>query len=117
MKTFYGIDGKTESAEVNMDYEQAEKFDNVRVGKLGVFFRDGLKTRFMAYSLLERVFIRINEVNLKTCCGGSTGAYYRLVFVSGGSEVCHALSENEKAMDEALSAISRNAPDVAIGIN
>ena len=66
-KTFSGINGKTDTAEVNADYEHAEKFDKVRVGKLGVFFRDGLKLRFMAYALLERVFIRINEVNLKTC--------------------------------------------------
>ena len=67
MKTFSGVNGKTGCAEVNADFEQAESFDRVRVGRLGVYFRDGLKTRFMAYDLLERVFIRVNEVNLRTC--------------------------------------------------
>ncbi|MDO4983345.1 MAG: hypothetical protein Q4E35_07300 [Eubacteriales bacterium] len=66
-KTFSGIDGKINSADVNADYESSERFDNVRVGKLGVFFRDFPKIRFLAYDLLERVFIRVNEVNLKTC--------------------------------------------------
>ena len=69
----------------------------------------------MDYSLLERVFIRVQEVNLRTCCGGSTSAYYRLVFVSGGSEIGNVMSENEKAMEEALVLIRENAPQIAIG--
>lgn len=67
MKKFYGIDGAAESAELSTDFEEAKRFDKVRVGRLGVFFRDGLKLRFLAYSGLERVFIRVQEVNLKTC--------------------------------------------------
>jgi len=66
-KSFAGIDGKVNSAEVFSDFENSKKFDKVFVGKLGVFFRDLLKIRFMDYSLLERVFIRVLEVNVKTC--------------------------------------------------
>ena len=114
-KIFTGIHGKTDSAEINRDYENSVKFDKVYVGQLGVYFRDGFKIRFIDYSLLERVFIRVQEVNLKTCCGGSTSEYYRLVFVSGGSEIGNVMSENEKAMDEALALIHKNAPELAIG--
>ncbi|MDO4983344.1 MAG: hypothetical protein Q4E35_07295 [Eubacteriales bacterium] len=39
------------------------------------------------------------------------------MFTAGGREICDVLSENEKAMDDALAAIARNAPTVAIGIN
>ena len=67
MKKFYGIDGIAQTEELNADYEQARKFDRVRVGRLGVFFRDGLRLRFLDYAGLERVFIRVQEVNLKTC--------------------------------------------------
>ena len=66
-KVFTGISGKTDSAEINRDYENSVKLDKVRLGQLGVFFRDGFKIRFMDYSLLERVFIRVQEVNLRTC--------------------------------------------------
>lgn len=114
-KIFTGIGGKTDSEEVNRDYESSTRFDKVHVGKLGVYFRDGFKTRFMDYSLIERVFIRVQEVNLKTCCGGSTTEYYRLVFVSDGHEICNTISENGKAMDEALVLIHQNAPQIAIG--
>ena len=66
-RVFAGINGKADSAEVNRDYENSTRFDKVQVGKLGVYFRDGFRIRFMDYSLLERVFIRVQEVNLKTC--------------------------------------------------
>jgi hypothetical protein len=114
-KKFAGINGAVTSAEVSADYEAAPVFDKVRVGKLGVYFRDGFKTRFMDYSLLERVFIRIQEVNGRMCCGNATFAYYRLVFVVNGKEFVDTISENEKAMDNALAKIKESAPKVAIG--
>jgi hypothetical protein len=114
-KKFAGINGTVTGAEVSADYEAAPVFDKVRVGKLGVYFRDGFKTRFMDYSLLERVFIRIQEVNGRMCCGNATFAYYRLVFVVNGKEFVDTISENEKAMDDALAKIKESAPNVAIG--
>lgn len=115
-KNFAGIRGPVGTAEVNADYESAPSFDKVRVGKLGVYYRDGFKIRFMDYSLLERVFIRIQEVNGRMCCGNIIFAYYRLVFVSDGREIGDAISENEQAMDEALALIKELAPSVAIGV-
>lgn len=115
-KSFAGLGGAVSSPAVNADFEAAEKFDKVKVGALGVYFRDGFKIRFLAYDQLERVFIRIQEVNGRMCCGRATFAYYRLVFVKDGKEVADALSENEKAMDAALAAIAARAPALAIGV-
>ena len=67
VKAFDGINGRVDSAEVLHDFENSTKLDRVYIGKLGVFFRDLLKMRFLYYSLLERVFIRVQEVNLRTC--------------------------------------------------
>lgn len=115
-KKFAGINGTVESPEVTADYEAAQIFDKVRVGKLGTYFRDGFKTRFMDYKLLERVFIRIQEVNGRMCCGNTVFSYFRLVFVVNGKEIADLISENEKAMDDALALIKENAPGVAIGV-
>ncbi len=116
-KKFAGINGPVSSAELAADYESARTFDKVKVGRLGVYYRDGFKLRFMDYSLLERIFIRIQEVNGRMCCGSTIFAYYRLVFVSGGREIGDAISENEKAMDEALALIKELAPaSLAIGV-
>lgn len=114
-KKFAGINGVVDTPEVNADYESAVVFDKVRVGKLGVYYRDMLKTRFMDYSLLERVFIRVQAVNGRMCCGTANFEYYRLVFVVNGKEIGDVISENAKATDDALACIAKNAPNVKIG--
>lgn len=114
-KKFAGLNGAVESAEIQADYESAELFDKVRVGKRGVYFRDGFKTRFLDYPSLERVFIRVQAVNGKLCCGTASFEYYRLVFVRNGKEIADYMSENGPAMDAALARIHELAPDVAIG--
>lgn len=114
-KKFAGINGPVIDASVSADYEQAVQFDKVKVGKLGVFFRDGLKTRYLAYDLLERVFIRVQEVNGKLCCGNTVLQYFRLVFVRDGKEFADVIGESEKAMDDALALIAQNATGLKIG--
>lgn len=115
-KKFATPDGAAQSAELTADYEGAQKFDAVRVGKLGVYYRSGLKTVFLAYLTLERAFIRIQEVNGRMCCGNTTFAYYRLVFIRGGKEYAEVMSESEQAMDAALAAIHENAPELPVGV-
>ena len=114
-KKFAGIHGPVETAAVNADFDSAEVFDKVRVGKQGVYFRDGFKTRFLDYASLERVFIRVQQVNGRMCCGNATFEYFRLVFVSDGKEIADVISEKEKAMDDALARIGELAPNLAIG--
>ena len=115
-KKFATPDGAVQSAELTADYESERKFDAVRVGKLGVYYRSGLKTVFLAYPTLERAFIRIQEVNGRMCCGSTTFAYYRLVLIRGGKEYAEVMSESESAMDAALAAIHENAPELPIGV-
>lgn len=115
IKKFSGLNGPVKTAEVTADHDSAEVFDKVRVGRLGVYFRDGFKTRFLAYAGLERVFIRVQQVNGRMCCGSATFEYYRLVFVANGKEIADVISEKEKEMDAALARIGELAPDLAIG--
>lgn len=115
-KKFAGVTGTIENAEVAADYEAAAKYERVKVGKLGVYYRDGLKTRFIPYSAMERAFIRLQEVNGKLCCGNTIFAYYHLLFIVNGKEMGDILSEDEKTMKDALAAISAAAPELAIGV-
>ena len=105
-KKFAGINGPVDSAEVTVDYENAAVCDKLRVGDLGVYFRDGFKTRFLPFDYIHRAFIRIQEVNGRMCCGNAVFSYFRMVFVHDGKEVIDVLSENEKAMDDALARMA-----------
>ncbi len=114
-KKFSGVNGTVNSPEVAEDYAAAEQFDKVRVGKLGVYFREGFKTKYLSYQDFDRVFIRINEVNGKMCCGKAVFHYFRLVFVRNGKEFADIISEDEKATDDALARIREFCPEMAIG--
>lgn len=116
-KKFAGINGPVVDPAVEADFEQAVRFDKVKVGKLGVYFRDGFKTRYMAYELLDKVFIRIQEVNGKLCCGNTVLQYFLLVFVKDGKEIAFVMSEDEKSLDDALALIGVNAPTLKIGVD
>ena len=115
-KRFAGLGGPVDSAAVRADYEAAQNFDVLRVGKLGVYYREGFKTRFFAYEELERAFVRVQEVRGRMCCGQAYFAYFRMVLVAGGREYDYPISENEKLMDDALSAIAAAAPGLPTGV-
>ena len=114
-KKFTAPSGTLSDAALAADYESALRFDKVLVGVQGVYYRDGFKLKFVPYDALERAFIRIQEVNGKLCCGKATFAYYRLILVVGGKEWGDIISEDEKAMDDALAAIAARSPSTAIG--
>lgn len=105
-KKFAGVSGSVETAEVNADYESAKRFDKLRVGTMGVYFRDGLKTRYIPFDYIDRAFIRVQETRGRMCCGQANWYYYRLVFVHDGREFADYMSEKEKEMDEALAEIA-----------
>ncbi len=114
-KKFYSPDGAVTDAAVAADFEGAAKFDKVLVGALGVYYRDGFRTKYVPYPLLERAFIRVQEVNGRLCCGRAVFAYFRLVLVVDGKEWGDVMSEDEKAMDDALAAIAARSSATAIG--
>ncbi len=115
-KRFAGLHGPVDSAEVRADHEAAQDFKCLRVGKLGVYYREGFKTRFFAYEEIERAFVRVQEVRGRMCCGQAFFAYFRMVLVAGGREYDYPMSEDEKLMDDALSAIAAAAPALPVGV-
>ena len=114
-KKFTAPSGVVSDAAVTADFDAAQRFDKVLVGSLGVYYRDGFKTKYVPYAQLERAFIRVQEVNGRMCCGKAVFHYFRLVFVVGGKEWGDVISEDEKATDDALSEIARRSPATAIG--
>ena len=82
-KRFAGLEGQRRTPRRSPPITRAPGgFDKLRVGRLGVYYRDGFKTRFLDYPSLERVFIRVQAVNGRMCCGTANFEYYRLVFVT-----------------------------------
>lgn len=98
------------------DLLRSQVFDKLRVGDEGVYYREGFRTRFIPYEDMDRVFIRIQEVRGKMCCGSAVFQYFRMVFVKDGEEFADMMSEKETAMDDALKCIAAKAGNLAIGV-
>ena len=105
-KKFAGVNGSVDTPEVNADYEAAKVFDKIRVGELGVYFRDGFRVKFIPYDYMDRAFIRVQETRGRMCCGQANFYYYRIVFVHDGKEFADTISEKEKETDDALAEIA-----------
>ena len=115
-KNIHDVSGKRDAAALQTDLEHAERFDNLYVGDAGVYYRDGFRMKHVPYDCMERVFLRIQEVSGKLCCGSTVFQYFRLVFVCDGREIADAISENEVAYRAALERIREKAPDLAFGV-
>ena len=115
-KKFAGPVRGLDSAALAADWESAQVFDKLRVGRLAVFYRDGFRVKAIPYARMERAFIRIQEVRGKLCCGQTFFAYFRMVFLADGREISDFISENEQAMDAALAKIHEMAPALPIGV-
>ena len=115
-RKFFGPVSGLDPAALAADCESAERIDKLRLGKIGVYYRDGFHVKVVPYDHMERAFIRVQEVRGRMCCGQATFAYFRLVMLVDGKEICDYMSENEKAMDAALARLHELAPQVAIGV-
>lgn len=114
-KKLYGPQGRIEAAEVYQDFKGAKDFSKFKIGKMGVYYKENLKLKFLPFDHIERAFIRIHEANAVTCCSCTSYNYYSLEFVHDGKEFKNILSESESLVDEALAYIHELAPAVAIG--
>lgn len=115
-KRFAGPVEGLDSAALVADRESAAVFDKLRVGRLAVYYREGLRTKAIPYSRMERAFIRVQQVRGRMCCGETAFFYYRMVFLVDGKEIADYMSEDEKAMDAALAAIHEAAPELPVGV-
>ncbi len=115
-KKFSGPAEGLDPAALTADYESAQLFDKLRVGRLAVYYRDGFRIKAIPYSKMERAFIRVQQVRGRLCCGETTFVYFRMVFLVDGKEICDNISEDEKLMDAALAKIHEMAPDVPVGL-
>lgn len=114
-KKFSGPVAGQDFAALSADYEQAQRFDKLRVGRLAVYYRDGFRVKAIPYGRMERAFIRVQQVRGRMCCGETAFFYYRMVFLVDGREIADNMSEDEKAMDDALEAIRKAAPQLPTG--
>jgi hypothetical protein len=98
------------------DYASADVCGKVKVGKLAVYYKDGLKRYCAPLEYIDRAFTRVNECNARTCCCANSYDYYRLILVHGEKEFANIIfDQDEKPVDEAERLLKERRPEIEIG--
>ncbi|NLC72239.1 MAG: hypothetical protein GX684_00480 [Ruminococcaceae bacterium] len=97
------------------EYRNAEKLDRFRVGENNLFYRDGLKKRYIPLSEIDHAFSRVRSINTNVCCGKACINTFGLTLNCNGEEICEITSEHEDAVDDVLELMKKHNPQIRIG--
>ena len=110
---FKGVDKKTigDAAHVD-DYSAAEEIGRVRLGALGLYYRDLGRKYFVPYEYIDRRFTRVNIVEPDD---SPAYFYYRLILVHGEKEFANLIFEKEEDVDKIHARLQEIRPEIASG--
>jgi len=88
---------------LDRDFEAAEIYNKVKVGKTAIFWRYGLRRYAMPVENIQRIFRRVEPVFGRLCCGGRSYIIEWLVLVlHDGSEIVLHIGDDVQKQAEAL---------------
>ena len=96
------------------DFNNAEQFGRVRLGKLCLYYRDLGTKYFVPYEYIHRAFTRISECPEDEF--SNNHEYYRLILVHNGKEFANLIFNEEKPIDQIYEKLMHFRPDIAIGV-
>ena len=97
------------------EYDQARKFEKLRLGQRCLFFKKGLKVFYIPYGEITRYFRRVMMVPAKLCCGGGNFRIDSLVVCGETGELAQIQLPGEKAAKAVMECMAQLAPGAAVG--
>ena len=110
---FRGVDKKRIDDQAHIDdYNSAEDIGRVRLGKLGLYYRDLGRKYFVPYEYIDRRFTRVSMVEPDD---SPPYFYYRLILVHGEKEFANLIYEKEEEVDRIHARLQEIRPEIAFG--
>ena len=97
------------------EYKAGRAVGKVQLGETYFYFKDGLKTYYIAYEEIQRVFRRVMLVQTKMCCGKGNLEVENLVICGADGELAQIQLPGARAGKVLLEEIAKKAPQVQIG--
>lgn len=112
---FKGVDKKTIQDEAHIeDFNSAEDYGRVRLGKLALYYKDLGKRYYVPYDYIERSFTRINIVEPDD---SPAYFYYRLILCHGGKEFANLIYEEEAPVEKIHERLKEINPSIEYGVD
>ena len=110
---FKGVDKKVIDDEAHVsDYNSAEEIGRVRLGKLGLYYRDLGKKYYVPYEYIDRRFTRVSVVEPDD---SPAYFYYRLILVHGEKEFANLIFNKEEEVDRIHARLQEIRPEIQYG--
>lgn len=113
---FYPLSDVSFDTEVlQNDYKGAREIGKARLGEDCLFIREKLKTYYVPYSALKRVFRRVMLVPAKMCCGKGDFEIENIVVCTEAGELAQIQMPGTRAGVIMLEELAKKAPHAAVG--
>lgn len=106
----------TEEAGLDGEYKDAREIGKVKMGELHLFVKSGLKTYFIAYRDVRRLFRRVEAVPARMCCGRGNFEIENLVICGDGDkELAQIQLPGKKAAQILMKELEERVPEAQFG--
>ncbi len=110
---FKGVDKKRIDDQAHADdYSSAEEIGRVRLGALGLYYRDLGRKYFVPYEYIDRRFTRVSVVEPDD---SPAYFYYRLILVHGDKEFANLIFEKEEDVNRIHDRLQEIRPEIEKG--
>ena len=116
MRFYPLLETAQEDPALDGEYRDAREIGKIKMGELHLFFKKGLKTYFIAYHDVHRLFRRIEAVPVRMCCGRGTLEIENLVVCGeGDKELAQVQLPGKKAAQILMKELTERVPEAQIG--
>ena len=114
---FYPLtDTQVEDSQLSAEYKTAREIGKIRLGELRLYFKSGLKTYYIPYHDVRRLFRRVMAVPAKLCCGKGDFEIENLVICGEGDrELAQIQLPGAKAARLLMQELEQRVPEAEIG--
>ncbi len=116
MKFYPMTASEAEESELNKEYKTAREIGKVKMGELRLFVKSGLKTYYIPYHDVRRLFRRVMAVPAKLCCGKGDFEIENLVICGDGDkELAQVQLPGKKAAQILMEELKQRVPEAEFG--
>ena len=114
---YYPMTGASvEDSQLDSEYKTAREIGKVRLGELRLYFRSGLKTYYIPYHDIHRLFRRVLAVPAKLCCGKGDFEIENLVICGPqDQELAQVQLPGKKAAQILMKELQERVPEAEFG--
>lgn len=106
----------TDTAALEQEYKAARAVGALRIGQRRLYFKNGLRTYYIPYEDVGRLFRRVVSVPARLCCGKGELAMENLVICAGdGRELAQAPLPDARAARLVMEQLQDLTPHAAFG--